>query len=93
MKLIPLGFAQVTVTSSSQALQNIPKEASFAYIQCQDDPLRWKDTGEDPTSSNGHRMFDGDDLWFTADLHKFRFILESGTPVLSVSYYKQLSLY
>jgi len=92
MKLVPLGFQQVTVTSSSESLPEIPKDASFAYIQCQDDPIRWKDDSTDPTAAEGHRMFDGDDLFFTADLHKFRFILESGTPVLTISYYKQLSL-
>lgn len=92
MKLVPLGFVQVSVTADSESLPNIPKDASFAYIQAQDDPVRWKDDGTDAAADEGHRMFDGDDLFFTADLHKFRFTLESGAPVLSISYYKQLSL-
>jgi len=91
MQLVPLGFEQLPASGSAQGLPDIPKGATFGYIQCQDDPIRWRDDGTDPTAATGHRMFDGDDLWFNAELHKFRFITESGTPVLTVSYYKALS--
>ena len=87
----PLGFEQFTVSTSALRLPNVPKSASYAYIQAQGGLLRWRDDGTAPTGDIGHLMDDTDDLWYIGDLIKFQVIKDSAEVAdteLSVSYYE-----
>ena len=88
--LKPLGFEQFTVTTS-QYLPNVPKSASYAYVQSQGGLLRWRDDGTAPTGDIGHLLDDGDDVFYLGDLNKFQVVKESAevaTTEMSVSYYE-----
>ena len=85
--LTPLGFAGVLGVVGVVKLPSTPVSAAYAYIQADGGDLRWRDDGTDPTSSVGMLIMDGEDLWYTGDLHTIRFIAVT-TANLHVSYYK-----
>ena len=81
------GFQQITVLTSSTAL-TVPAGARYAVIQCTGQPVRYRDDGTAPTATIGSRILTtSDGLWYTAKLARLRFIEESATAVLNVSYY------
>jgi len=88
--LTPILFEQFEDVQGTVKYLNVPRSATYAYIQAQGGDIRWRDDGTDPTSLVGHILADGDDHWYTGDLRKFAFIREdsvTATTDVSVSYY------
>lgn len=87
--LKPLGFQQiVAATLAASTPLTVPTGASFALIQCDTAPVRWRQDGTAPTSAIGMTMnFGLEPQGFYANLSALRFIAESGSPVLNVAYY------
>jgi hypothetical protein len=65
-----------------------PSGASIATVQALSAPIRWWDDGSVPTVSQGFRL--GAELYMevTDDLKAIKFVAESGTPTLNVTYYR-----
>lgn len=80
------GYEQVTNLSSAVGL-TVPAAAMAALIQAQGAVVRWRDDGTDPTASVGMRLLQDFDMWYTGDLSSIRFIQESASGVLNLSYY------
>ena len=62
-----------------------------ALIQCQDANIRFWVTGDAPSSSSGHILYNGDclELHGSIELGNFKAIRDNGTDaVLAVSYFK-----
>lgn len=49
----PLGYEQLTVSDSAVGLASIPAGASRAIVMVEAEPLRYREDGNDPTSSVG----------------------------------------
>jgi len=84
--LIPDGYYQVTDLSSVCGLGG--GNGRVALIQCLNQNIRWRDDGNDPTSSVGVRLHAGESIWYIGDLRKVRFIEETAGAELNVSTYK-----
>ncbi len=81
-----IGDQQITSLSASTAL-TVPTGATMAIIQPEAQAVRWRDNGQTPTTPVGQRITVGGELRYTGDLTKLRFIEETASAKLNVTYY------
>jgi len=89
-----LGYQQISDLSSSASL-TVPTLApdgsnqrpTFALIVCEGAPVRWRDDKTVPTASIGMPLAVGVPLQYDGDLTNIRFIQQSATAKLNISYY------
>lgn len=90
-----LGYQQITSLSSAQGL-TVPSvdpatglnvTPTFALITPETQGVRWRDDGTAPTASIGMPLAAGVTLQYDGDLKKIRFIEQSGSAKLNISYY------
>ena len=94
----PLGYAQLTAAqlaaSIGLTLPTLPADTQIglAVIQAEGAPVRWRDDGVAPTASVGMRIYSSTtvsgELDYVGDMTAIRFILESGSPLVNVSFYE-----
>jgi hypothetical protein len=88
------GYQQITTLTASTGL-TIPTLAPdglnakpvFALILAEGAPVRWRDDGTAPTASVGMPLAVGVPLQYDGDLTKIRFIQQSASGILNISYY------
>lgn len=83
---ICLGYQQITSLSASTAL-TVPAGATMALIVAETQAVRWRDDGTAPTASVGMPLATGTSLSYDGDLKAIRFIQQTASAVLNVSYY------
>jgi hypothetical protein len=81
-----LGYQQITSLSASTAL-TVPAGATMALIVPQTQGVRWRDDGVAPTASVGMPVAAGSFLNYDGDLARIRFIQQTASAALNVSYY------
>ena len=85
----PLGHEQITGISSAKGLTAATYEgASFAMIQAQDQDVRWRDDGTDPTTTAGMVLAAGQSLNYYGDLSAIKLIEATATAKVNVAYYR-----
>ncbi len=84
---IACGYQQITTITTSTAL-TVPSSASWAMIQCEAQPVRWRDDGTAPTATVGMMMAVGDILTYDGTkLAALAFIESTVGAKLNISYY------
>ena len=88
----PLGSqVALSVTSSAAVALTVPPDAEFAVISIETQAVRFRDDGVDPTASDGVLLpVTSSSPWVyvgTYGLSRIKFIAQSGTAVLNVSFY------
>ena len=81
-----LGYQQITSLSSATGLTP-PQGATLALIVPESQNVRWRDDGTDPTASVGMPVFVGASLSYDGDFNTIKFIEETASAKLNVSYY------
>ena len=81
-----LGYQQITSLSSATGL-TVPQGATLALIVPETQNVRWRDDGTNPTASVGMPIFVGASLSYDGDFNKIKFIEETGSAKLNISYY------
>lgn len=81
-----LGYQQITSLSASTGL-TVPSGATLALIVPETQNVRWRDDGTAPTASVGMPIFVGASLSYDGDLNRIRFIEQTASATLNVSYY------
>ena len=81
-----LGYQQITSLSASTAL-SAPVGATMALIVAETQAVRWRDDGTAPTASVGMPLATGVSLSYDGDLKTIRFIEQTASATLNVSYY------
>jgi len=89
-----LGYQQITDLSSAVGL-TVPtlapdgsnQKPTFALIICETQGVRWRDDGTAPSASVGMPLAAGVPLQYDGDLNKIKFIQQSASAKLNVSYY------
>jgi hypothetical protein len=89
-----LGYQQITDLSSAVGL-TVPllapdgsnQKPTFALIICETQGVRWRDDGTSPTASVGMPLAAGVPLQYDGDLNKIKFIQQTASAKLNVSYY------
>ena len=81
-----LGYQQITSLSSAAGLTP-PQGATLALIVPESQNVRWRDDGTNPTASVGMPIFVGASLSYDGDFNKIKFIEESASAKLNISYY------
>ena len=82
----PLGYEQITGLSAVKSL-TVPSGAVFAMIRADTQAVRWRDDGTNPTASVGVPLDADDTLNYEGDLSAIRFIEQTASAVLDVTYY------
>jgi hypothetical protein len=83
----PLGYQQITSLGSAVGL-TVPTGATFAVISAETAAVRYRDDGTSPTATIGMPIPAGTTITYSGSLTAIKFIAESGSPVLDISYYK-----
>lgn len=82
------GYEQITSLSTAAGFTP-PAGSLYAVIQAENDDIRWRDDGTNPTSSVGMLLTEGSILHYTAHLlGSLKAIEINGSGILNVSYYK-----
>lgn len=81
-----LGYQQITSLSAATAL-TIPTGATMALIIPETQAVRWRDDGTNPTASVGMPVAVGESLNYDGDLSRIRFIEQTASAKINVSYY------
>jgi len=89
-----LGYQQITSLSASSALtvpvvdlNGLSCKPSIAIITAETQAVRWRDDDVAPTASVGMPLAAGVTLQYDGDLTKIRFIEQTASAKLNVSYY------
>lgn len=83
--LSPLGYQQITDLSAAVGL-TVPAGARLALIIPETQPVRWAELST-PTASVGMPQAVGQVLWYTGNLKALKFIEQTSSAKLNVSYY------
>ena len=81
-----LGYQQITSLSASTAL-TVPVGATMALITPETQAIRWRDDGTAPTASVGMPIAVGAYFTYDGDLKSIRFIEQTASAKINVSYY------
>lgn len=86
-----VGHEQLTSLSSAAGLTStLYAKAAYALIECDHTAnkyIRWRDDGTDPTATTGISLAPGEKLVYDGNLANIKFIEESASAKLNVSYY------
>lgn len=89
-----IGYQQITSLSSAQGLTvptldqtGLNQKPTFALIMAETQGVRWRDDGVDPTASVGMPLAAGVTLQYDGDLKKIKFIEQTASAKLNISYY------
>ena len=86
MILKPLGYEKVTGLNSAKGL-TVPSGAQRALLISTAQNVRWRDDGTNPAADTGIRLPKDTLSWYEGDLSAIKFIEESASAILNVSYY------
>lgn len=80
----------VATTSGSASLTSggIPPGATAAYLQVDTAAVRYRDDGGAPTASVGVSIASAGTLFYAGTLSKIRFILQTGSPLVNIAFYR-----
>ena len=89
-----LGYQQITDLSSAVGL-TVPtlapdgsnQKPTFALIICETQGVRWRDDGTSPSATVGMPLAAGVPLQYDGDLNKIKFIQQTASAKLNISYY------
>lgn len=88
------GYQQISTLSSATGLtvptlgpDGLNAKPVFALIVAEGAPVRWRDDGTAPTASIGMPLAVGVPFQYDGDLTKIRFIEQSASAKLNISYY------
>lgn len=89
-----LGYEQITGLSAAKGLtvptydlNGLACKPSIALIVAESTAVRWRDDGVAPTASVGMPLATGVTLQYDGDLSAIRFIEQSASSKLNVTYY------
>lgn len=80
----PSGYVQYTSLATAT---NGVAIGRAALIQVLDQNCRYRDDGEDPTSTVGVRIHAGESIWYTGDLRELRIIEETAGAEVNILTY------
>lgn len=88
----PAGYEQKVVSDSAVGFASIPLNANKAVVVVEESNIRWRDDGDDPTSSVGTKSFVNTTIVLEGRgrINNFRAIRLSTTDAkLSINYYNR----
>ena len=85
----PLGFETIAAPAGATGL-TVPRGAVRALIDVEDQGIRWRDDGNDPSTTVGMMLAVADDVFdYRGDLSAFTVIELVGGAEVNISYYGQ----
>lgn len=92
--LVSLGFSNFVTLGAPKGLHQgslgaIPDGAQFAMVSIENQSVRWRADGTDPTASVGHLVTASTYLWLTTWLKSINFIEVTSGAKMTVEFFKQ----
>jgi predicted hotdog family 3-hydroxylacyl-ACP dehydratase len=92
MTMTACGYQQIASTGLATAVGlTIPttsqQKPTQCIITCETQAIRWRDDGVNPTATVGYPLAVGAELRYDGNLPAIRFIEQTASAVLNVSYY------
>jgi hypothetical protein len=86
--MINKGYSQITNLSAATGLGSIPVGSAVALVQAQDQDVRWRQDGTNPTATTGTLLPANSERLFGGNLSELKFIQVSASPaaILNVEY-------
>ena len=81
-----LGYQQLTVSSVAVAL-TVPARARYARIRVENNSVRWRGDGVDPTAAVGMPLKPDDESFETSNPWTIRFIRVTSDAILNIEYF------
>jgi len=82
-----LGYQQIVGLAAATAL-TVPAGCGYAMVTPEDQSVRWRDDGVDPTATVGYPLAAGSELQYSASsFATLRFIQTAATATLNIIYY------
>lgn len=82
----PLLYVQQSGTVVA-GLTTPPAAATYAMITVETNAIRWRDDGTNPSATVGQPVAVGGSISYDGDLAAFKWIPQTGTAQINVSYY------
>ena len=86
-RLQPKGYQQITNLSSAVGL-TVPDGANYCVFDCEDQAVRWRDDGTNPSATVGMQLATGVTFAYDGILTDIKFIEETASAKLNISYYR-----
>lgn len=83
---VPLGYEQITSLAAATPL-TVPPGATLAIISVSGGPVRYRDDGTPPTTSEGMPIVAGQTFAYSVALGAIEFIQEAAAATLDILYY------
>ncbi len=80
------GYQQLTVSSTAVGF-TVPAGATHAHVSVEDDAVRWRADGTNPTASVGTQITTGSAERFAGNLSAIKFIRVTGDAELNIHYF------
>ena len=84
--LNPKGYQRITGLSTVKSL-TVPGGVRTVMLKCETQPVRWRDDGTDPTTTDGFLLDAGEEFMYTGKPQKLRFIETVPGSVLHANFY------
>lgn len=85
--LTSTGYQQLTSLSAAASL-TVPAGSRWALITPETQAVRWRDDGTNPTATVGMPIAIGVSFWYTGEMSAIKFIEQTASAKLNVTYYK-----
>jgi len=82
-----LGYQQITDVSSAVGFASVPTGAEFVRIQCEDQAIRWRDDGTNPTASIGMLLYPDCLIEYEGSLSAIKFIETVASAKVNCTFY------
>lgn len=87
-RLKPKGYLKMTSLGTAVGFTSVPAGSQYALIKTEGQTVRWRDDGNNPTTTDGMLIDVGDEFWYTGnDLSDIKFIETAASATLHVSFY------
>ena len=82
-----LGYQQITSLAAAVGFSSVPTGAEFVRIQCEDQAVRWRDDGTDPTASVGMLLYPDCLIEYEGSLAAIKFIETAASAKVNCTFY------
>lgn len=79
---------ELNVAIGTNTKPTVPAGTAFILIEIENANVRWRDSGDHPSATDGFLLHAGDVFWFDGDVNALELTKVSGSPTATFGYYR-----